>query len=103
MAAFTILTRLCTPRTARIATKEGKSERIASTIRHNRARGKHQVDLMSILVKKLFLQGWTDIQIAKHLGMENEEIFRLRQQVRCAEVLANKEYSKAWEIPQPKE
>jgi hypothetical protein len=74
------------------------SERMASTIRHNRARGKHQVDLMGILIKNLADQGLTDEQIAHHLGMEGEELLRLRQQVGCAKVLANSEYSQAWEI-----
>jgi len=74
------------------------NDRMASTIRHNRARGKHQVDLMGILVKKLFEQGWSDQRISEHLGMEGEELLRLRQQVGCAKILANNEYSKAWEV-----
>jgi len=73
-------------------------ERMASTIRHNRARGKHQVDLMGILVKNLSAKGWSDEQIARHLGMEGEELLRLRQQVGCAKYLAGSEYSTSWEI-----
>jgi ParB-like chromosome segregation protein Spo0J len=73
------------------------NERMASTIRHNRARGKHQVDLMGVLVKNLSEQGWSDIHIAKHLGMEGEELLRLRQQEGCAKYLASNEYSQAWE------
>lgn len=74
------------------------NDRMASTIRHNRARGKHQVDLMGVLVDKLYKQGWSDEQIADHLGMEGEELLRLRQQVGCAKFLANTEYGKSWEM-----
>ena len=74
------------------------NDRMASTIRHNRARGRHQVDLMGVLVKKLYEQGWSDEKIADHLGMEGEELLRLRQQIGCAKLLANNVYSKAWEI-----
>jgi len=74
------------------------NDRMASTIRHNRARGKHQVDLMGVLVDKLYKQGWSDKQIAGHLGMEGEELLRLRQQIGCAKFLANTEYGKAWEM-----
>jgi len=74
------------------------NNRMASTIRHNRARGRHQVDLMGILIKKLIDQGWSDPEIAKHLGMDGEELLRLRQQVGCAKFLAANEYSQSWEI-----
>lgn len=73
-------------------------ERMASTIRHNRARGKHQIDLMGMLVKELSDKGWSDENIAMHLGMEDEELLRLRQQIGCAKFLAANEYSMAWEI-----
>jgi len=73
------------------------NERMASTIRHNRARGKHQIDLMSVLIKSLSQKGWTDIQISKHLGMEGEELLRLRQQGGCARSLSGSEYNQAWE------
>jgi len=73
-------------------------DRMASTIRHNRARGRHQVDLMGVIVKDLYEQGWSDEQIANHLGMEGEELLRLRQQIGCAKILANNEYSKSWEV-----
>jgi ParB-like chromosome segregation protein Spo0J len=74
------------------------NDRMASTIRHNRARGKHVVDLMGTLVTKLYTQGWSDEQIAKHLGMQGEEILRLRQQVGAARVLAGEEFNKGWEM-----
>lgn len=71
-------------------------DRMAATIRHNRARGKHQVDLMSELVASLFRKGWTDQEIAVHLGMEGEEVLRLKSQTGFAELFANREYSKSW-------
>lgn len=74
------------------------NDRMASTIRHNRARGKHQIDLMGMLVDKLQKQGWLDEQIAKHLGLGGEELLRLRQQVGCAKFLAGQQYSKSWEM-----
>jgi ParB-like chromosome segregation protein Spo0J len=70
--------------------------RVASTIRHNRARGKHQVDLMTQIVKILLKEGWTDQDISEHLGMSVEELLRLKQTIGIAEVLAGTEYSKSW-------
>lgn len=71
-------------------------ERMAATIRHNRARGKHRVDLQAELVKSLIRLGWDDGQIAKHLGMTEEELVRLKQVVGIAKMFANPEYTKAW-------
>lgn len=71
-------------------------ERIASTIRHNRARGKHQVDLMAEIVRKLMAEGLDDAQIAKQLGMSADELLRLKQSVGVAPLLAGTEYSCAW-------
>jgi len=71
-------------------------ERMASTIRHNRARGKHRVDLQAELIKSLLRKGWKDSDIAKHLGMTEEEIIRFKQIVGIAKVFSNTEYSKAW-------
>lgn len=70
--------------------------RMASTVRHNRARGKHQVDLVAELVKSLLAKGWDDARIAKHLGMTEEEIVRLKQVVGIARMFAAPEYSKSW-------
>jgi ParB-like chromosome segregation protein Spo0J len=72
-------------------------DRMASTVRHNRARGKHQVGLMGSLVRNLVEKGWTDVEIAKHLGMSAEELLRLKQITGIAQVLKNKEYASAWE------
>ena len=55
------------------------AERMASTIRHNRARGSHDVDLMSNIVQELHDIGRSDNWIAKHLGMDKDEILRLKQ------------------------
>jgi ParB-like chromosome segregation protein Spo0J len=71
--------------------------RMASTIRHNRARGKHKVDLMSDMVTKLLKLGWKDIDIANHLGMTAEEVLRLKQMTGLAGLFDGQPYSKAWE------
>lgn len=72
-------------------------KRMASTIRHNRARGKHQVDLVAEdIVKALVRLGWSDEQIMAHLGMTEEELVRLKQVVGIARMFANPEYSKSW-------
>jgi ParB-like chromosome segregation protein Spo0J len=73
-------------------------ERMASTIRHNRARGVHQVDLMGELVVKLVKLGWNDDRIAEHLGMEYEEVLRLKQTTGIAEVFKDRKHSKSWVI-----
>ena len=59
--------------------QSGKNDRIASTIRHNRARGKHQIDAMSEIVIELKNRNWTNQRIAKQLGMDEEEVLRLCQ------------------------
>lgn len=72
-------------------------QRMASTIRHNRARGKHQVDLVAEdIVKALVRMGWPDERIQEHLGMTEEELVRLKQHVGIARMFANPEYSKSW-------
>lgn len=71
-------------------------DRMASTVRHNRARGKHQVDLMGELVKVMTQKGCSDEEIASHLGMSEDELVRLKQIVGIAKVFAATEYSKAW-------
>lgn len=71
--------------------------RMASTIRHNRARGTHQIIDMSHIVLTLTANGWTEEQISKHLGMELDEIIRLKQITGLKETFANHEFSKSWE------
>lgn len=80
-----------------VTTDKPIDERMASTIRHNRARGKHAVSPMSDLVAALYRDGWPDDRIAKELGMELDEVLRLKQITGLPEIFANREYSKAWE------
>lgn len=71
-------------------------ERMASTIRHNRARGSHDVDLMSNIVAELHEIGRTDTWIAKHLGMDLDEILRLKQITGLASLFKDDDFSKSW-------
>ena len=71
--------------------------RMASTIRHNRARGTHQIADMSHIVLTLTEKGWTEKEISKHLGMELDEIVRLKQITGLKEMFANHQFSKSWE------
>ena len=72
------------------------SQRMAATVQFNRARGVHQVELMSDLVRALLEQGVDDIDISKSLGMELEEVFRLKQITGIAELFKNQIYSRSW-------
>ena len=72
--------------------------RIASTIRHNRARGTHQIIDMSHIVLLLTKNGWTGQQISEHLGMELDEIIRLKQITGLKDSFANHEFSRSWEV-----
>lgn len=74
------------------------SQRMAATVQFNRARGVHQVDLMGDLVQALVQQGVPDEDISQRLGMEAEEVFRLKQITGIAELFKNQTYSKAWEM-----
>lgn len=71
--------------------------RMASTIRHNRARGTHQIIDMSHIVRDLTLRGWSDEEISQHLGMEYDEIVRLKQITGLKDMFANHVFSKSWE------
>lgn len=73
------------------------TNRMASTIRHNRARGTHQIIDMSKIVIDLSNNGWSEEQISKHLGMELDEIIRLKQISGLKEAFANHTFSKSWE------
>ena len=77
--------------------RTGKEDRIAATIRHNRARGKHQVDAMADIVLDLARRNWSDEKIATELGMEPDEVLRLKQITGLAELFAEREFSQAWE------
>lgn len=78
--------------------REDKGDRIAATIRHNRARGKHHVEGMSDIVLELKRRNWTDEKICKQLGMEPDEVLRLTQIQGLAEMFADHEFSEAWEV-----
>lgn len=70
--------------------------RMASTIRHNRARGSHNVDLMSNIIKELHELGRSDAWISKHLGMDKDEILRLKQITGLASLFKDVKFGKAW-------
>lgn len=74
-----------------------KGDRIASTIRHNRARGKHQVIAMSDIVMDLKRRNWSDDKIARELGMDPDEVLRLAQITGLAEAFRDRDFSEAWE------
>lgn len=78
-------------------TQENKGDRIASTIRHNRARGKHRIEAMSDIVLDLKKRNWSDKKIAKELGMDADEVLRLSQITGLAELFKDKEFNEAWE------
>lgn len=81
--------------------REDRNDRMASTIRHNRARGKHRVDSMSEIVVELKRRCWTDERIAKELGMEPDEVLRLTQISGIqglADMFAAKDFTEAWEV-----
>lgn len=69
------------------------SNRMASTIRHNRARGSHSIELMSNIVSELVESGMSDQWILKHIGMDKDELLRLKQITGLASLFANKEFS----------
>lgn len=78
--------------------REAVDDRMASTIRHNRARGKHGVQSMSAIVLELSRRNWSDEKIAKKLGMDADEVLRLKQMTGLAELFADAEYSEAWKV-----
>lgn len=71
--------------------------RMAATIRHNRARGTHQIKDMSIIVADLYKMGWDDVEICQQLGMDLDEVIRLKQITGLKEAFASHEFSKSWE------
>ena len=73
------------------------NKRMASTVRHNRARGKHNVNGMANIVFSMLDQGWDDDKICAELGMEAEEIIRLKYVTGFAKLFEDVEYSRAWE------
>ena len=74
-----------------------RGDRIASTIRHNRARGKHRVDAMSDIVLELKRRNWSDDKVGRELGMDPDEVLRLAQISGLAEAFADRDFSQSWE------
>lgn len=77
--------------------QQDKNDRIASTIRHNRARGKHQINAMSEIVIELKNRNWANKRIAKQLGMDEEEVLRLCQVSGLEHLFSDDDFSKSWE------
>jgi ParB-like chromosome segregation protein Spo0J len=77
--------------------KQGRSDRMASTIRHNRARGSHSIELMSTIVSELVEMGKGDAWICKHVGMSIDELLRMKQITGLASLFQNKDFSEAWQ------
>ena len=73
------------------------SNRMASTIRHNRARGCHSIEMMTSIVAELVKSGKSDAWILKNIGMDAEELLRLKQLSGIAELFKDKDFGHAWE------
>ena len=80
-----------------VTIEKDESNRMASTIRHNRARGSHDVDLMSNIVSELTQAGMSDQWILKNIGMDADELLRLKQITGLAALFKNNEFSNSWE------
>lgn len=78
--------------------RKGQTSRIAATIRHNRARGKHQITSMSDIVRDLSRLGWTDERIGTELGMDQDEVLRLKQISGLMELFQQADFSPAWTV-----
>jgi ParB-like chromosome segregation protein Spo0J len=76
------------------------NDRMSSTIRHNRARGKHSIDGMAEIVVDLKKRNWSDAKISKEIGMDADEILRLSQITGLAEIFKDREFSKSWSVDQ---
>jgi len=80
------------------SSQSDKTDRMASTIRHNRARGKHKVEAMSDIVIELKKRNWSDEKICKNLGMDPDEVLRLCQISGLAELFADEDFSQSWDV-----
>jgi ParB-like chromosome segregation protein Spo0J len=80
--------------------RRDRGDRIAATIRHNRARGKHKIDAMSEIVVELKKRNWSDTKIGRELGMDPDEVLRLSQISGIAEMFEDRQFSEAWEADQ---
>jgi len=79
------------------AERADRMARIAATVEHNRARGEHKVEAMSELVREMYQAGQSDEKIQEELGMDGDEVRRLKQITGLAELFASREFSRAWE------
>ena len=79
-----------------VVIEKDESERMASTIRHNRARGSHSIELMSNIVAELTKSGMSDAWILKHIGMDKDELLRLKQITGLSDLFKDKEFSRAF-------
>ena len=77
--------------------KKDMNERMAATVRHNRARGSHSVSGMSSMVFQMLENGWEDHDICNHLGMEPDELLKLKHITGFSKLFEDTEYAKAWE------
>ncbi|WP_318390719.1 ParB/RepB/Spo0J family partition protein [Enterobacter sp.] len=78
--------------------KQTRADRMASTVRHNRARGRHKIHDMSEIVRELAQLGWKDERISKELGMDSDEVLRLKQINGLLELFADRRFSRAWTV-----
>ncbi|HFV9242575.1 hypothetical protein GIJ63_06575 [Enterobacter bugandensis] len=78
--------------------RQDKHDRMAATIRHNRARGRHQINAMAEIVRELAQLGWNEQKIGKELGMDSDEVLRLKQINGLLELFADRRYSEAWTV-----
>ncbi|EPO0752330.1 IbrB-like domain-containing protein [Escherichia coli] len=78
--------------------RKGQAARMAASIRHNRARGKHQINSMSDIVRDLSRLGWTDERIGTELGMDQDEVLRLKQISGLTELFQEEDFSPAWTV-----
>ncbi|CAN5507690.1 hypothetical protein BH10ACI2_BH10ACI2_04180 [soil metagenome] len=79
-----------------VVIKKDINDRMASTVRHNRARGKHSIDGMSSMVFKMLDNGWADEAICNELGMEAEELLKLKHITGFSKLFADTAYNRAW-------
>lgn len=80
------------------AGQEAAENRMASTIRHNRARGKHGVEPLTDIVAYLARKNWSDAKIAREIGMDLDEVLRYRQISGLVELFADEAFSEAWTV-----
>jgi len=80
-----------------VVIKKDINERMAATVRHNRARGEHSIAGMSNLIFNMLENGWSDAEICNHIGLEPEELLKLKHITGFSKLFENVEYQKAWE------